>query len=294
MKRLCFNFIRVSFYLEKLYKNLFQVGDMNGDFDHTEQGIYLLIGSPIAKSQSDIKHNKVMQALGLNARYAKVEMGELELDGVFRNCWDGLSVTMPLKEKVIPFLDWVSPEALEIGAVNTVVNKDGVLLGYNTDGIGALNAIEAKRVVRGQRVVIIGAGGAAAAIAYEARNRGAEVFIFNRTKARGDDLARRLGIQSDLLGALQGFSYDILINTTPSELPVPGDCIREGSLVMDIKSIPVQTELLKIAKSKHCTLVFGYEMWTNQAIEQYKWWFGNSLDFILMRDVLSSFHVEGK
>ena len=142
-----------------------------------QSGLYGLIGFPVSGSVSDVTHNAVYDRFHLNAVYVKMPVQPQEIREFLEEArklpFKGLSVTMPLKEVVIPCLDACDPMAKEIGAVNTLVFNEGKITGYNTDGMGALNAIENKMPVRGKRMVLLGAGGAAKAIAFEANRRGA-------------------------------------------------------------------------------------------------------------------------
>ncbi len=134
--------------------------------------LYGLIGDPVDQSISDKTHNSLITACGLNAQYVKVQVCPAELSDFLQFAkklpFQGLSVTMPLKEHILPFLDDIDPQAFDIGAVNTILFEKSKIFGFNTDGTGALNAIEKECQVKNKRIVIIGAGGAAKAIAYEA------------------------------------------------------------------------------------------------------------------------------
>jgi 3-dehydroquinate dehydratase / shikimate dehydrogenase len=243
---------------------------------------YGLIGDPLVQSVSHLRHNFVLQALGIDAVYVKmvVKQGELAqfltLAKQIGCC--GLSVTMPLKEAIIPFLDQCDVRAQEIGAVNTLVVQNGRLIGYNTDGRGALDAIEAKLKVDHTHMAVVGAGGAARAIIHEALLRGALVSVYNRTSDKAFKLAKMWGIEGGGLDRILKKEYDILVNTTPDPLPIPKEAIRPGSLVMDINNQAGVTPLLEAAAAKNCHLVFGHEMFINQAVEQYALWFQNSID----------------
>ncbi len=168
-----------------------------------ETEIYGLIGGDVSKSFSPRVHNGVMRALGINAVYVKMSIEPKELEEFFSLAKDlnfrGLSVTMPLKEKVIPYLDELDPLAAEISAVNTISFKNNKLIGYNTDGIGA---IEALGCVKNKRIILLGKGGAAKAIAYVATLHGAQTQMLGR-------------------GELPTHPYDLLINCTPADLPAP-------------------------------------------------------------------------
>jgi len=126
----------------------------------------------------------------------------------------GVSVTIPLKEKILPFLDQLEISTKEIGATNTLSFKNESIHAINTDGFGTLNAIEKRMTVKGKTVVLLGAGGAARSIAFEAKSRGAKLFILNRTLDRARQLAEELKCQAGTLDEIPT-SYDILINCSP-------------------------------------------------------------------------------
>ncbi|MFI0435016.1 MAG: shikimate dehydrogenase [Parachlamydiaceae bacterium] len=247
--------------------------------------IYGLIGDPVDQSISDKTHNFLFFANGLNAVYVKIEIKSAELCDFFalakKGLFHGLSVTMPLKERVLPFVDEIDPEALAIGAVNTLLFEEGKVFGFNTDAIGALNAIEKKGEVKTKRIVIIGAGGASKAIAYEACRRGALVTVISRDKEKGLQIAQRFNCQWKRVNEMTDVfdqEYDILINCTPDPLPISSSSILPKSLVMDIKTNPKNTLLLTCALEKNCRIVYGYEMFIEQALGQFKLWFKQGLD----------------
>lgn len=238
--------------------------------------VYGLIGGTVNQSISHDTHNKVMQELEIDAVYVKMAIDHDELGDAL--LWakklgiKGLSITMPHKESILSFLDEIEAQAKAIGAVNTICFHEGRAIGYNTDGIGALDAMEKKTAVRGKRVTILGAGGAARAITYEALSRGASVLLLNRTRAKALVLAKEFNIEG---GGLEDIShYDILINTTPNPVPIAHKAILPHKIVMDIHTLPQYTPFLQHAEAHGCTLVFGYEMFINQAAEQYRIWFG--------------------
>lgn len=230
-----------------------------------ETALFGLIGDPVDKSPSNITHNNVFIFYNQNALYVKMRITSDELETFFKEIkllnFKGLSVTMPLKEAVMPFLDAIDKKASSIGAVNTIVLKYNQKIGFNTDCKGALAAIEEKICVKGKKVFFIGAGGSAKAIALGVTLKGADVTIFNRTKKPNTKHLNE--ITSD---------YDLLINCTPDEMPISPDIIKEKSVVMDIRSVPKWTNLLIEAKAKNCTLIFGYDMFIHQAIGQFELW----------------------
>jgi 3-dehydroquinate dehydratase / shikimate dehydrogenase len=255
--------------------------------------LYGLIGDPVEQSISDETHNHLMRVCHLEGVYVKIQVALSELESFLHLAkqlpFQGLSVTMPLKEKIIPLLDHVDPQALEIGSVNTLVFKAGKLYGFNTDGIGALEALSKHTSVRAKRMVLIGAGGSAKAIAYESLKRGALVTIVNRDSSKAHRLAHQLhciGKGLDEMAMCCEEGYDILINATPSPLPIAPGTILPQALVMDITTQPRETEFLKQAKERGCRVVYGYEMFIEQALGQFKLWFKERFEAQAWRKIL--------
>lgn len=241
--------------------------------------IYGLIGDPVTQSISDVTHNGILADCGLNAVYIKMKVAPSELADFLQLAkklpFQGLSVTMPLKEHVLSHLDDIDPTARSIGAVNTLLFKEGKIIGYNTDGIGALNALEEECLVKDKRMIILGAGGAAKAIAYEAIQRGGIVTILNRNRERAQLVAKELccrgeGLES--MGAHAKAGYDILINTTPNALPIAAETIHPQAVVMDIATRPEGRLILEKALEKGCRVVYGYKMFVEQAKGQFRLW----------------------
>jgi 3-dehydroquinate dehydratase/shikimate dehydrogenase len=242
-----------------------------------DTAIYGLIGDPVDQSVSHDTHNHLMAILGWNAVYVKIAVKSEELRSFLQLAKElpfrGLSVTMPLKEHVLSFLDEIDPQALVIGAVNTLLFERGRIKGFNTDGSGALNALEAIEPVCGKKIVLLGAGGASRAIAFEALRRGAEVTILNRNAAKAEALAHHLHCQWGSLDRLPSIPYDILINCTPSPMPCAPSDILSNRIAMDIKTKPKDTLFLQHALIKECQLVYGYQMFVEQAVGQFALWF---------------------
>lgn len=235
---------------------------------NSDTSVFGLIGDPVEQSISDVTHNCYMEEIGLNAVYVKMVVPPQDLPEFLKAAkqlpFKGLSVTMPLKEAIMPFLDTIDPEAQEIGAVNTLLFEEGKILGFNTDGKGACDAIGD---VDGKRIVLLGAGGAAKAIAYEAAKRGALVTVLNRDPER----ASKLGFNYDSLDRIGHYPYDILINCTPT-MPIPPEAILPEAIVMDITTRPRETPLLQCALEKGCKVIYGEEMFLRQAAFQFKIW----------------------
>jgi 3-dehydroquinate dehydratase/shikimate dehydrogenase len=243
-------------------------------FLHSKKaGFYGLIGDPVTQSPSHITHNALMGREGIEGVYVKVQLTPAEvpnfLEGAKAVGFKGLSVTMPLKEVIIPYLDTLTDKAKAIGAVNTVAFTEMGLLGENTDGEGALGSLDLKD----QTVVVLGAGGAARALIYIALQKGAQVILAARLSEKGTKLAEAFKIPLISLESVGTIAYDLLINATPSPLPIPASAIRPGSHVMETKIDPAETELLIEAKKLGCTISYGIEMFFGQAALQFALWF---------------------
>lgn len=206
----------------------------------------------------------------------------------------GFGVSMPHKIAVMPHLDAIDETAARIGAVNTIVNDEGHLTGYNTDWVGAVRALEELVELAGKRSIVIGAGGAARAIVYGLVERGSRVTIFNRTAERGAALAQDFGATfgggpADLASAGE---YDVLVNATsvgfhaPEESVVPASLLRPGSAVLDAVFLPPQTKLIRDAQARGCTAVPGTRMLVHQALVQFELYTGETAPLEAMEEAL--------
>jgi shikimate dehydrogenase len=254
--------------------------------------LYGVIGNPVRHSLSPMIHNGFFKRLGWNAIYLAFEVKNLEeaLRGIKGLEVRGVSVTIPFKTEVIPFLDKIEGLAKKIGAVNTIVNRGGKLIGYNTDCEGALGALEEKINLRGKKIVLLGAGGAARAIGFGLKGRDYQFIISNRSKKRGEGLSKELGCDylpmSSLVRMEVGeLEADVVINATSlgmvprdGETPIPKKLLKEGMMVMDIVYQPLQTRLLREAKEKGCLTVDGLEMFIRQGVAQIEIWTGRGLE----------------
>jgi shikimate dehydrogenase len=245
--------------------------------------LYGVVGNPIRHSLSPAIHNAAFLAEGLNAVYLAFETEDIQscLKGMRGLGIKGMSVTIPYKSEVMPFLDKVEDQAAAIGAVNTIVNRDSQLAGYNTDALGALRALEENTELSGKRCLMIGAGGAARAIGYVLKEKGVELIIANRSVERGISLCKSLDcrfVNMEQVGSERG---DILINTTPvgmtpneESCPVPEKVLKKGMVVMDIVYNPLETRLLAMARARGCMVVNGLAMFVYQGAEQFRLWTG--------------------
>lgn len=262
---------------------------------NSRTALYGLIGDPVDKSISDETHNHLIATCHLDAVYVKIQITKSEVADFLQFAkqlpFRGLSVTMPLKECIFPFLDHIDSQACDIGASNTLLFEKNKISGFNTDGIGALNAIERQCVVKEKRIVILGAGGAAKAIAYEAQRRGAHVTILNRNAEKAVQIAQHLhcmGKGLNHMAACAEEGYDILINCTPVPLPIDPAYILPQAFIMDIKTKPKETEFLKHAQEKGCRIIYGYQMFVEQAIGQVNLWFKESVKTQSTREILEN------
>lgn len=200
-----------------------------------------------------------------------------------RREYRGVNVTIPYKEAVIPFLDELSTEAQAIGAVNTILNENGKLIGFNTDAPGFLAGLdEAAISYTNRKALILGAGGAARAIAYALKHEGAQVAVHNRTQDRAEELARHFDILTIATGLLEPAikSCDLLINTTsvglkdPSSSPLPAGLLPKHGVVVDIVYNPLQTKLLLEAQTAGLKTLGGLPMLVWQGALAFEIWTG--------------------
>lgn len=242
--------------------------------------IFGLLGHPIEKSPGHILHNQAIRFLKENAVYVKLTLLETELAAAINLLrqlpFYGFSVTIPLKESIIPLVDLAEDPSTSCKAINTICIQDNFWEAFNTDGIGAIQAVEKRLAIKNKTIVIIGAGGAARGIAYYAKHQGAKIIIFNRTLESGETLAEELSgefYSLNELHRLQQISYDVIINTLPNEVPIQEADFKANTYVMDCVYNPVMTEFLLKAKAASCHVIPGYEMFVNQAVGQVRCWF---------------------
>ncbi|MCK8817472.1 shikimate dehydrogenase [Natroniella sulfidigena] len=273
-----------------------------------------LLGDPVEHSKSPLMHNAVLEKLGLNYRYLAFQVKSEEvkeaLEGIRALGIKGVNVTIPHKEAVINNLDDLSKEAELIGAVNTIENKEGRLIGHNTDGQGFVRALaeEVGFSAQGKKILIIGAGGAAKAVAFQLGLEGAdELYVANRTFETAANLASNLEEKLNLskVEALRLEEeylknnlpkLDLIVDTTPIGMypqidvePVIGDeLIEKASLVTDLVYNPVETVLLKRAKKLGVKTVSGLGMLIYQGAIAFEIWTGQEADVETMKDAILS------
>lgn len=239
-------------------------------------------------------------------RYVNLEVAPGGLEDAVKGAWAmgfrGFNLSMPHKVSVIPFLGGLGESAAEIGAVNCVVRRDGRFIGENTDGKGFLASLQPLADPRGKRVVLLGAGGAARAIAVELARAGAgRITVVNRSEARGADLVRTLLRHPQVEARLEPWRGDypiaedshIVINGTslglydPRErVPVDLASLRPGMVVADVVFSPPRTRLLREAESQGCATLDGLGMLVNQGVIGVRYWTGIEPDAGVMRRAL--------
>src|SRR5712671_5713769 len=243
--------------------------------------VYGVIGEPVGHSLSPLLHNTGFVARHVDAVYLPFLVHDLRdfLAAVTEFGVRGFSVTHPHKQGILKYLKECDPLAAEIGAVNTVVvRRDGSLLGCNTDYLGVLRALERKLRIRGSRVLILGAGGAARAAAFALVRSGAAVAICARREKAARELARAVGGEIVLRRALRTKSFDAILNATPVGMypqtaisPLAGAELH-CRIVMDLIYRPERTQLLKLAAQKRIATVSGVEMFLAQGFAQWEMW----------------------
>jgi shikimate dehydrogenase len=257
---------------------------------------------------SPAMHNAAFRELGLDFLYVpfwvkREELGRA-IEGMRALNIKGLNVTIPHKVAVLQFLDELDPLAEKIGAVNTIVNDDGLLKGYNTDASGFLQALLERGIEpEGRNIVILGAGGASRAVSFILADRGAHLVILNRLLELdwAEELAGRISRifgkevkalelnKENLIGALG--KADILVNTTSvgmnpniDETPVASDLLRSGIVVFDIVYNPVKTRLLREAEMARAKTIGGLDMLVWQGALAFEKWTGRKAPVELMRE----------
>jgi shikimate dehydrogenase len=265
---------------------------------------FAVIGDPIDHSLSPNIHSAAFRELNLDSSYIgyRIPKGELEggIQGLKKIKIDGFNITIPHKIEMMKYLDAVDESCSLIGAVNTVSNKDGILKGYNTDMDGFLEPFKKKELnIKGTKVLLIGAGGAARAIvAGFAKKKAKSITIANRTLEKADGLsefAKTIGLDANAIKIEDvkdtARNYDIIVNATsvglrnePSVISLDG--INEKTIVYDIVYAPMNTDFIKKAKAEKATIIYGYEMLLGQAVRSFEIWHGIEAPYNAMKKAL--------
>jgi 3-dehydroquinate dehydratase/shikimate dehydrogenase len=245
--------------------------------------VFGVAGSPIGSSLSPLMLNTAFRRETVNAVYLALQTTSAE--DLFKLVKEiplqGLSVTMPLKQDVIPFLERTDTLSSKIGAVNTISRMaDGKWYGFNTDVQGIVGPLEKRMSLKGAKVLVLGAGGAARGAGFGCRDKGAEVWILNRTPETAQKLARQAGAKIIKREAVAKMGFDVIINATPvgmngnksPQLLGPEDLTAR--LVFDTVYNPLETPLLRMARQKGIHIITGIEMFVQQGARQFEIWTG--------------------
>ncbi|HUA14517.1 MAG TPA: shikimate dehydrogenase [Verrucomicrobiae bacterium] len=245
--------------------------------------VYGVVGDPIAHSLSPAIMNAALRRENVNAVYLALHAKELKdlLTCVREIPIHGISVTMPYKQAILSHLDNSDSHSAKIGACNTVVRaQDGKLYGFNTDAAGVVRPLERRlNTIEGARILVIGAGGAARAAVFGLKERGAEVYILNRSARPAKKLAHQARARIMKRPDLKKMAFDVIINATPvgmgntRESPLQDKEIN-ARYVFDMVYDPGETRLLKMAKERGAQVIPGIEMLVHQAGRQFEIWTG--------------------
>ena len=269
---------------------------------------FAVIGDPIDHSLSPTIHNAAYRELEMECTYIayRVAQGELAtgIESLKKIKIAGFNVTIPHKIEMMRYLDNLDNNCKKIGAVNTVLNDDGILRGFNTDMDGFLEPIKRKEIeMKNSKILILGAGGAARAIIAGFQKENAkEITIVNRTKSKGDELSEfsnRMGLSSvsSSIKDMEDFDskFDMIVNASSLGLKgekniIPSRLFDEQTTVYDIVYKPIKTDLINTAKERKSRIIFGYEMLLGQAIRSFEIWLDKQAPYDAMkRAILGGF-----
>ncbi len=249
--------------------------------------LYCIFGNPVEHSKSPAIHNTWFEYYKINAVYTAFKINNIDhaITAMKTLNIKGASITIPFKESVMEYLDHIDENALNISAVNTIINQDGKLSGFNTDFMAAIEPLKPFGI-KNKKVCILGAGGAAQAVAHGIHKNQGDLVIINRSIKRGKQLALKYNAQFILmheLNQMKKFRADIVINTTSmgmypetkiEDSPFPPHLLDHKMIVMDIIYNPLHTTLLSQAQNRGCSIINGLSMFMHQGAAQFKLWTG--------------------
>jgi 3-dehydroquinate dehydratase / shikimate dehydrogenase len=257
--------------------------------------IFGVAGNPICHSLSPLLQNAAFRRENLNAILLPLKAKSVQdfLTLAAKLPLAGCAITMPLKTEVLPHLANMDPLTAKIGACNTLrMGADGKLYGFNTDVAGIVRPLERRLKLKGARVAVLGAGGAARAAVFGLVEQEAEVLVVNRTHEHALTLARQAKAKSLKHELLAKQRFDVIINATPcgmagfkQEMPIAENELNAG-LVFDMVYNPLETLLLKLAKSRGIPVITGLEMFVQQGARQFEIWTGKPAPLLDMQRVV--------
>lgn len=260
--------------------------------------ICMIIGDPVEHSLSPQMHTAGYKTLHIEDVFTYIAkkviaqdlsktMSEIRTSNIH-----GITVTIPHKVTVMKFLDRIDAIAQKIGAVNTIINDDGILTGYNTDYVGVLKPLEMITDLRGKSVAIVGAGGFARAATYAVRTCGAKTTIYNRTIEHAQKIARDFTCDFRSLRHIEEVkNADIIIQASSvglesDESLIPKNVLKKEQIVFDAVYVPFETRLLKDAKQRGATIIHGTELLLYQGVAQFEMFTGKKAPIEAMRDII--------
>ncbi|HEX6975287.1 MAG TPA: type I 3-dehydroquinate dehydratase [Vicinamibacterales bacterium] len=251
-----------------------------------DAAIYGIVGNPVMHSLSPVLHNAAFAALGLNAAYVPLQASDVDDFLAFASAIGirGASVTAPFKVDMLAKIADEEPLARRVGAINTLVLRDGRWFGANTDVEGFLGPLAGRITLKGTRATILGAGGAARAVAAALASQGAAVTVSARRAEAAAAVAALAGGTVGTWPPRPG-SWDVLVNATPvgrDSVPVDGLWL-DGEIVFDLVYVPAETRLIAAARQAGCLAIGGIEMLVAQAERQFELWTGQRPPAGLMR-----------
>ncbi len=265
-----------------------------------QKKVCLIIGDPIDHSLSPIMYNAGYKALGIDNEYIflkkQVKAGDtkLAIDEMRDKNYRGLTCTMPHKIEVMRYLNEIDEKAQKIGAVNTVVNDNGKLKGYNTDYIGIVNPLKKITGLKDKEVAVAGAGGASRAAIFGLGEEGANITIFNRTLEKAEELAKEFSCKAESMGNIEEVKdFDIIINATSVGMkpkdnltPIPKKYLHKNQIIFDCVYNPLQTRLIKEAIDVGCKTILGIEMLLYQGVRQFEYYVSEKAPVEVIRAAL--------
>lgn len=245
--------------------------------------VYGVAGNPIKHSLSPLMLNTAFRRETVNAVFLALQTNRLNdlLTLVREVPISGLAVTMPLKEEILKHLERTDPLSEKVGACNTIVrSQDGKLYGFNTDVAAIIRPLERRLPLKDAKVLVMGAGGAARAAVFGLKDKGAEVFVMNRTPETAQKLARQAKAKTFKRENLAKTNFDVIINATPSGMAgvKPASMLEpkeiNARLVFDLVYNPLETPLIRMAREKSIPVITGVEMFVHQGARQFEIWTG--------------------
>lgn len=257
--------------------------------------VYGVAGDPVAHSLSPLMLNTAFRRENVNAVYLALHAKSFDdLIACIREIpIHGISVTMPYKEEVLKYLDKTDPLTAKIGACNTLVrSQEGKLYGFNTDVSGVVRPLEIRLPLQGAKVLVLGAGGAARAAVFGLKERGSDVYIFNRTSGPAQNLAKKARAKVVTKMDLRKAAFDVIINATPAgmdgnrdPIPIAAEDFK-GKYFFEMVYTPAETKMVRIARSRGMQVILGTEMFVQQGARQFEIWTGKPAPVTEMQRVV--------